>query len=65
MAQWLNEANATHMVHGHTHRPANHNVLGALPGAQRVVLSDWDADADPPRLEVLRIATAGIMRLAL
>ena len=65
VAQWLSEASATHMVHGHTHRPANHKVLGASPGAQRMVLSDWDADANPRRLEVLRVAASGIMRLAL
>ena len=65
VAQWLSEASALHMVHGHTHRPADHSVLGALPGAQRIVLSDWDAGANPPRLEVLRIAASGVIRLAL
>ena len=44
--------NAATMIHGHTHQPRNHS-LGK--GRQRVVLSDWDASAVPPRAEVLRI----------
>lgn len=47
--QWLNDAQAHVLVHGHTHRPASH-ILGSS-GMQRWVLSDWDALADPPRLE--------------
>ena len=39
------------MIHGHTHRPAMH-VLDAE--RKRYVLSDWDASASPPRLEVMR-----------
>ena len=48
----LNTLQAAHMVHGHTHRPAKH-VLGA--GRERLVLSDWDLGAQPPRAEVLRL----------
>lgn len=44
--------NAQHMIHGHTHRPANH-PLGE--GRERFVLSDWDVGALPPRSEVLRV----------
>jgi UDP-2,3-diacylglucosamine pyrophosphatase LpxH len=40
------------MVHGHTHRPARH-ALGV--GHERLVLSDWDLGAKPPRAEVLRL----------
>lgn len=54
--QWLLCGNATVMVHGHTHRPADHD-LGQ--GLQRVVLSDWDAAATPRRAEVLRLSAAG------
>jgi UDP-2,3-diacylglucosamine hydrolase len=50
---WLAAASATQMIHGHTHKPANHD-LGA--GLQRLVLSDWDAAATPPRAEVLRLS---------
>jgi len=62
---WLESAGATTMIHGHTHKPADHD-LGA--GLQRVVLSDWDVEAQPPRAEVLRLYTdpaAPIRRLPL
>jgi UDP-2,3-diacylglucosamine hydrolase len=43
---------AQHMIHGHTHRPDTH----VLPsGRTRIVLSDWDLAASPPRAEVLRL----------
>jgi UDP-2,3-diacylglucosamine hydrolase len=53
---WLRSAKASTLIHGHTHRPADH-VLDAStqPPLRRLVLSDWDADARPPRLEVLRL----------
>jgi UDP-2,3-diacylglucosamine hydrolase len=56
---------ATHagtLIHGHTHRPAEH-PLG--PGRRRLVLSDWDAGATPPRAEVLRLTAAGAQRVGL
>lgn len=58
--QWLAQAQARLMIHGHTHRPATH----ALPGvAERWVLSDWDLDdARHPRAEVLRWTPAGLER---
>ena len=59
---WLQAAGAHTLIHGHTHRPAHH-VLA--PGLQRVVLSDWDAAAFPPRLETLRLSSAGLERLSL
>ena len=46
---------ANHMVHGHTHRPAKH-ALGS--GRERLVLSDWDLAARPPRAEVLLLRSA-------
>lgn len=49
---WLQDALATTLIHGHTHRPANHELGGGL---SRIVLSDWDASATPPRAEVLRL----------
>ena len=58
----LNEAGATTMIHGHTHRPAEHD-LG--DGLKRVVLSDWDLDAQPPRGDVIRLSAAGLQRLSL
>jgi UDP-2,3-diacylglucosamine hydrolase len=58
----LREAGATTMIHGHTHRPAEHD-LG--DGMRRVVLSDWDFDKTPPRGDVIRLSAAGLQRLPL
>lgn len=54
--QWLEATQASTLIHGHTHHPADH-MLGKLNGKtlRRMVLSDWDAGAKPPRLEVLRL----------
>ncbi|NUN62030.1 MAG: UDP-2,3-diacylglucosamine diphosphatase, partial [Burkholderiaceae bacterium] len=35
------------------------------PGLRRVVLSDWDAAARPPRADVLRLSAAGLERIAI
>lgn len=48
---WLAQAQAQVLLHGHTHRPGDHD-LG--DGLSRWVLSDWDLHAQPPRGEVLR-----------
>ena len=58
----LQEAGATTLIHGHTHRPAQHD-LG--DGLQRVVLSDWDLAATPPRADVIRLSAAGLQRIPL
>ena len=55
----LTKSKATTLIHGHTHKPANHD-LGL--GLQRVVLSDWDAAATPPRVEILRLTANGLQR---
>ena len=52
-SQLLQQAGATCLVHGHTHRPALHS-LGQDPPMQRCVLSDWDAESARPRAEALR-----------
>jgi UDP-2,3-diacylglucosamine hydrolase len=64
--QWLLQTRTDTMIHGHTHRPADHR-LGLHDGQhrQRIVLSDWDAQATPIRAEVLRLDGAGLTRLAL
>ena len=46
---------AQHLLHGHTHKPAQH-PLG--PHAMRTVLSDWDVNALPVRAEVLRLSAS-------
>ncbi|MBK9441684.1 MAG: UDP-2,3-diacylglucosamine diphosphatase [Comamonadaceae bacterium] len=53
---WLQASGASQLIHGHTHQPG-HEVLQAdtQPPRERWVLSDWDANAEPPRLQVLRI----------
>ena len=60
--QWLLAAQAPTLIHGHTHQPATHD-LG--DGMRRVVLSDWDADAQPARAEVLRLTADGLQRITL
>lgn len=59
---WLQAAQATTLVHGHTHRPAEHTLA---PDLRRVVLSDWDAAAHPPRADVLRLTPQGLERIAI
>ncbi|MFM6985487.1 MAG: UDP-2,3-diacylglucosamine diphosphatase [Hydrogenophaga sp.] len=59
---WLQAVGADTLVHGHTHRPAEHD-LGE--GLQRVVLGDWDVVATPPRGDILRLSARGIERLRL
>jgi UDP-2,3-diacylglucosamine hydrolase len=49
------------MIHGHTHRPRDHRPAAGLA---RIVLSDWDAAASPPRAEVLRLDATGAHRAA-
>ena len=56
--QWLQAAGSSHLIHGHTHRPADHAVPG-LSGALRQVLSDWHIDPERPRAEVLRLHADG------
>jgi UDP-2,3-diacylglucosamine hydrolase len=57
---WLTHHKAHCLVHGHTHHPLRHD-LGT--GLERLVLSDWDGMASPPRAEVLRLDTSGWQRL--
>jgi UDP-2,3-diacylglucosamine hydrolase len=57
--RWLRAAGAAELVHGHTHRPADHTLA---PGFTRRVLSDWDLDHGD-RAEVLCLTRAGFERL--
>jgi UDP-2,3-diacylglucosamine hydrolase len=56
--EWLQAANSLHLVHGHTHRPADHAVPG-LSGAKRQVLSDWHITSTQHRAQVLRLQAHG------
>lgn len=58
----LHAAGAKTMIHGHTHRPGEHE-LG--DGLRRIVLSDWDFDATPTRGDVVRLSAAGLENIAL
>jgi len=57
--QWLQAFKADVMIHGHTHRPADHPLSA---GNVRMVLSDWDLDvqksAGSPRAQVLRLSAS-------
>jgi UDP-2,3-diacylglucosamine hydrolase len=60
--RWMQAAQTTQLLHGHTHRPASH-ALG--DGFMRHVLSDWDHDdAASPRGDVLRWTREGLARVA-
>lgn len=74
--RWLQATQATTLIHGHTHRPAEHDlgrVSLAADGApagkevhlRRAVLSDWDVAATPPRAQVLRASARGLQRIDL
>ena len=56
------DSGADTLVHGHTHRPGQHLLDDGL---RRLVLSDWDAQAQPPRAELLRLDAGGWRRIAL
>jgi len=47
---WLIQHACRVLVHGHTHQAARH----VLPVGERWVLSDWEAAAQPPRLQTLQ-----------
>lgn len=59
---WLAQCRASILIHGHTHRPADHSLS---QGLQRIVLSDWAGEAIPPRAEVLRLSVDGLKRVPL
>ena len=52
----MHACGASVLLHGHTHRPAEHRMPGADgQTGLRLVLSDWDLDAQPPRADCLRL----------
>jgi UDP-2,3-diacylglucosamine hydrolase len=59
---WLQATNAKTVVHGHTHKPADHDLGGGL---ERVVMTDWDLKAAPNRAEVLQLSKTGLQRIKL
>lgn len=61
-AAWLQQAAASIMVHGHTHRPGRHV---SADGRTRYVLGDWDFDTTPARARALRLLPEGLAALDL
>ena len=60
---WLEHGRSTTLIHGHTHRPASHELA---PGQVRHVLSDWSFDhGQTGRADFLRIDHSGLSRHAL
>lgn len=63
--QALREAGCTQMIHGHTHRPAVHDILVDGHAARRYVLPDWECDqADPERGGWIEVDARGIRLIA-
>ena len=60
--EWLAKQNCHCLIHGHTHQPREHQLDNSH---QRVVLSDWDAQASPARTQVLRLEGEILQRLSL
>ena len=58
IAAAFKQNNIKRIIHGHTHRPADHREAS---GQERIVLADWT----PARMEYLEISTSGLKRIAL
>jgi UDP-2,3-diacylglucosamine hydrolase len=58
VASMMKKFGATHLLHGHTHRPAVHQISGT---SQRWVLSDWATD--PARGDAISFSASGQKRL--
>ncbi|MDB5973168.1 MAG: UDP-2,3-diacylglucosamine diphosphatase [Hydrocarboniphaga sp.] len=57
VARGLHKAQTLHLIHGHTHRPAEHKVASGGIAGERIVLADWRDD----RREYLEI-NGGVRR---
>lgn len=55
---WLKASGCDVLIHGHTHRPADHDLGNGL---RRIVLSDWDFD-HAQRGDVLILDATGLRR---
>jgi UDP-2,3-diacylglucosamine hydrolase len=53
------------LIHGHTHRPARHEPSVDDAQRERWVLTDWDAEASPPRGGGLALAGGRIVQIDL
>jgi len=57
----LREHGVTRLIHGHTHRPADHTLLTDGRSAQRIVLAQWHSD----HAQALSVTPRGMSREAL
>ena len=66
-SDWLEQAQAQWLIHGHTHRPGDHALPPDAAGQARarIVLSDWHIDGNSRRAEVLRITPQSWQRVPL
>jgi UDP-2,3-diacylglucosamine hydrolase len=62
IADLFNKTETTTVIHGHTHRPARHEISGDDKTLVRYVLSDWDLDHDAPRGDWLAIDADGAIK---
>lgn len=55
--QWLQDNNSAILLHGHTHKPADHTLHIHKQAAvrMRTVLSDWCFNSTPHRADILRL----------
>ena len=58
VADFMRKHGATHLIHGHTHRPGLHEFSLDGQPARRIVLAEWHED----RGEVLRVDPQGVER---
>jgi len=56
----LRASGASILIHGHTHRPAEHLVEVDGRVCRRFVASDWDLDAAAPRMAWLQVDVNGV-----
>lgn len=58
IAEAFSEPKLTRMIHGHTHRPAEHRMDVGGVARERIVLADWR----PQRMEYLEVTAQGYSR---
>lgn len=56
----MREAGVTRLIHGHTHRPAVHEITLDGAPAQRIVLGDWYEQGSVLRVDAASIELAGL-----
>jgi UDP-2,3-diacylglucosamine hydrolase len=57
--QWMDEVNALHFIHGHTHEGQDHSITSTQGTGVRHALPDWHAQQRPARGYALRLMKNG------